>query len=337
MNFALLISSVANFDLHLKNNHEPPIMKSIKSILYFNSAAFILLVFAGCQKTNTFVLTPPVAVAGNSQTVQLPDDSVTLSGTGKPTKSTIVGYLWSEVSGPNVPVIASESSPATVVRGLITGTYLFQFMVVDSSGLTGVDTVSIKVMPSNIDSLVLQPTNNPSEMNLILWNGADASGPSIELPVEAWTNLGTPFNIRGLIKFDLSTIQSSATIISANLYLFSDSVPANGNLINANFGTSNGLFLQQVANDWSPASTTWFNQPSTVSNTQISIPTTNSSTLDLNVDVTNIVSSQLSNKANYGFLLRLQNEVTYNSRIFCSSEYSVASRHPKLVVYYQFR
>jgi len=42
----------------------------------------------------------------------------------------------------------------------------------------------------------------------------------------------------------------------------------------------------------------------------------------------------VSNGANYGFKLQLANEVEYTSRIFCSSYYSDATRHPKLVVQY---
>jgi hypothetical protein len=307
-------------------------MKSIKSfrLILFLSA----IVIVSCKKDK--VNPPPVAVAGNSQSIQLPVDSAILNGSGSSTDGKIVGYLWSEVSGPNVPVIASESSASTIVRGMITGTYIFQFMVIDNLGLSAVDTVSINVTPSPIDSLILQPANNPNEMNVAIYNGADYSGPSIEMPIEAWTKQSLPLTIRELLKFDLSSIPSSATIISANLLIYSDTIPLNGNLINPNSGSNNTMLLQQVAIDWSPTAVNWFNQPAVSTNNQITIPTTTSSTLNLNIDVTAIVSSQISNNTNYGFLMRLQNEVTYNSRIFCSSRYSDASRHPKLVIYYKF-
>jgi len=304
-------------------------MKPFHVILFFSA-----IVIVSCKKDN--VNHPPVAVAGNSQSIQLPVDSVILNGSGTSSDGKIVGYLWSEVSGPSVPVIESESSASTTVRGMISGTYIFQFMVIDNLGLTGVDTVTINVTPSPIDSLVLQPTNNPNEMNVAIYNGADYSGPSIEMPIEAWTIQSLSLTIRELLKFDLSSIPSSATIISANLLIYSDTTPSNGNLINANYGPSNTMLLQQVAVDWSPTAVNWFNQPVVSTNNQITIPTTTSSTLNLNIDVTSIVSSQISNNANYGFLMRLQNEVNYNSRIFCSSRYSDASRHPKLVIYYKY-
>jgi hypothetical protein len=184
--------------------------------------------------------------------------------------------------------------------------------------------------------LVLQPSNNPNEIALINYNGNDASGPSIEIPVEAWTNGSVPFTIREIIKFDLSTIPASASITSADLALFSDTIPANGNLIDANFGTSNSILLEEVSQDWSPSTVTWFNQPSTSSTYVYTIPQTDSNFLNLNVDVTTMISNMLKSNLNYGFLLKMQNEVTYNSRIFCSSSYSDSTRHPKLTIRYSF-
>jgi hypothetical protein len=108
-------------------------------------------------------LRPPVD-AGNSQTIQLPVNSVELSGTVTKSTSKIVGYLWSQVSGPNIPEIASESSTTTDVNGLIVGTYVFQFLAIDSLGLTGVDTVSVIVNPSPVQTVTLQPGNNPYDM-----------------------------------------------------------------------------------------------------------------------------------------------------------------------------
>jgi hypothetical protein len=123
--------------------------------------------------------------------------------------------------------------------------------------------------------------------------------------------------------------------VSATLYLYSDTIPKNGNLVDANYGADNSMVVQQVATAWSPSTTTWFNQPQGITSSQVVIPTTSLSFLNLNVDVKNLVSSMVSNNANYGFKLSLLNEVIYTSRIFCSSYYSDASRHPRLVVIYQ--
>jgi len=93
------------------------------------------------------------------------------------------------------------------------------------------------------------------------------------------------------------------------------------------------MVIKRVISDWTN-SLTWYNQPFTDDAGQIDIPHTDQSFLDLaNIDVTNMVKAMLPN-ANYGFLIKLQNEAAYNSRNFCSSKYSDASKHPKLEVQY---
>jgi hypothetical protein len=137
------------------------------------------------------------------------------------------------------------------------------------------------------------------------------------------------------LKFDLSTIPSTATIDSANLYLYSNPQPITGNFVDANFGTDNSFTIQQVSSAWSPSTISWFNQPQTTTTNQIVIPSTAESMLDLNVDVKSMISSMVKNNSNYGFFLKLQNEVTFTCRIFVGSRNTAyPDKHPKLVVVY---
>jgi hypothetical protein len=299
----------------------------------FVSLSLIGLV-AGCTKT-TNSNDVPVANAGPSQTITLPTNTVNLVGTGTDTDGSIVAYLWSQVSGPNTSIIANPGSASTAINGLIQGNYLFQLMVTDDAGATGVDTVSVKVNPSPIQTLTLQPANNPNERMIISIGGSDQSNSNgTEIVLAAWTFNGQSWFGRKAMKFDLSSIPSTATIQSANLYLYSNVPPENGNLVDANFGSNNALYLQQITSNWTPATTTWSNQPGVNTATQISIPHTSQSALDLNIDVKNMVASMVSGN-NYGFMLRLQNEVAYTSRLFVSSWHATkATQRPKLVVTY---
>ena len=195
----------------------------------------------------------PVADAGPSKTITLDPknkDTVTLSGSGTDTDGKIVGYLWSQVSGPAATTIVNPGSPSTSVEGLIQGTYVFQLMVTDNEGATGVDTTTVIVSPAPTQTLTLQPSDNPNEFLYLNHNGVDGSGfgpARIDIPIEAWTSGGTPYTIREAIKFDLSTIPVNATIISAGLYLYSYPNPTtNGNLVDANFGTNNTMLVQQI-------------------------------------------------------------------------------------------
>ena len=306
----------------------------LKAIVFCLS---ISLTFTACQSdiTNNIIQYPPGADAGPNQVIQLPATSFTLTGTGTSTNGQIVGYLWSLITGPNVPVIHSPSSPSTGVTNLMSGTYRFQFMVIDQGGFTGVDTVSVTVNPSAIQTLTLQPASNPNEVHLGYWNGDYSNRLPMEITAGGWTSGGTPLNTRGIFKFDLSSIPASATILTAKLTLYTNYTPFNGNLVDANSGPTNAMYIERNTSNWNTATVTWQTQPASDLATAVLIPHTNANFLNLvDIDVKNLVVPMTA-VANYGFKIRLQNEVTYNIRQFCASRYADASRHPKLVVTYQ--
>ena len=302
-------------------------------LLFF---AFSAVLIGSCKKDNPAPVNhPPVAHAGTAQAIQLPLDSVTLTGTGSSVDTKIVGYLWSEVSGPNVPVIAQEASPSTLVRGLIAGRYTFQFMVIDSLGLTGVDTVSVVVNPSVITTVTLQPSNNPDEAEVAnsAPNGPFKNPP--ELPVQAWTVNGNSLITRIFLKFDMSQIPAKSTIMSAKLSLYSMSVPLNGDFVNAQSGIANAYNISRVVSAWDASTLTWNNQPATSSSNRITVPQSTSAFQDAtDIDVTGIVQDMSAN-GNYGFEMALQNETIYNIRQYVSSSDTNQAKHPKLVITYQ--
>lgn len=182
--------------------------------------------------------------------------------------------------------------------------------------------------------------HNPTEVHI--WgnsSGLDQSTPiSHELGAAEWTYNGQAIGIRAAVQFDLSSIPSTALIISAKLSLYSNPNALNGDHVNPNYGTDNSMFIQKITNSWDAATVNWIHQPATSNTNQISIPSTTLPTLDLiDIDVTKLVNDMVANNSNYGFMIRLQNEILYNSRIFCSSKYPDATKHPKLVVIYQLK
>lgn len=318
----------------------------MKKYFYAPVAALcILLSINSCQKQADNDPAPiipkstkdsvPIAKAPADTTVMLPLASITLSGSGTDATGHIVGYLWSQVSGPSEAAIVNESSATATFKGFIAGNYKFQFEVIDNNGLIGLANFSVIVKQPQTVTLTLQPANNPGEFSVGIWNGADwSNATSIEEPLSAWTKDYFPTVLRDFLKFDLSSIPANATIVSANLQLYSDTIPINGDLAHANAGTDNSVLIQQVATSWDPASLNWFNQPAGLTANQVTIPSTTQPFLNVNVDVKGLIGPMVSSGANYGFKLQLKNEVEYTSRIFCSSYYSDASRHPKLVVQY---
>ncbi|MDQ2719854.1 MAG: T9SS type A sorting domain-containing protein, partial [Bacteroidota bacterium] len=106
---------------------------------------------SGATATDTLQVTvnpaniPPTANAGLDQTITLPVNSVSLSGSGKVTNGTIVGYLWRQVSGPSSSSPSPLDSSTSIVYGLISGTYQYELTVKTNLGEIAKDTVAIIV------------------------------------------------------------------------------------------------------------------------------------------------------------------------------------------------
>ena len=305
----------------------------MKQTLKLISALALVLLFAASCKKEKNPLLPPVADAGNIQIIQLDINTVTVTGSGTSTNGSIVGYLWSLVSGPNIPGITSPSSATTTVTGLIAGTYKLQFAVIDDAGLTGVDTISIIVNPPVQKTITLQPSNNPTEGHVDSYNVTGGGGDS-ELEIGAWTINGTSTNWRSYLKFDQSQIPSNATIISATLYLYAMPVPHAADVSNAMNGAANDMYIQRITGSWTASGLSYNNLPTSVSANRVSVAQTASSFENATINVTSLVQDMQLN-VNYGFELRLQNESVYNFRAYASSFYTDASLHPKLVIIYQ--
>lgn len=298
------------------------------------------LSLTNCTKEKIVNNKVPVAEAGISQTIQLSEETsttkATLTGTGVDADGSVVAYIWSQIAGPNDSKIVNEGAASTEVKELISGTYIFQLMVVDNEGATGVDTTSIIVKGPTSVTLSLQPAKNPNETTI--WGnttGLEQSYPDApELGAVSWTSGGIEMGMRSAFTFDFSSIPSNAKITSAKLTLYSNRNPLNGDHVNANSGYNNAIFIQRNTTAWTANTVKWINQPSTTTTNQVSIPHTTQSFVDLiDIDVKKLVEDMLSTN-NYGFNIRLQNETIYNSRIFYSSKWTDAQKHPKLVIVY---
>jgi hypothetical protein len=279
----------------------------------------------------------PTVSAGPDRTIELPKDTVILNGSGAGSAPGIViaTYAWTQISGPGTATIATASGAVTSMQNLKLGVYNFQLKATDNFGLSVMDTVVVTVTSAPI-TLTMQPANNPNERMLVSIGGIDQSFTgTTEWIIDAWTVGGKPYLGRVAVKFDMSAIPSTATIVSANLFLYSNAPPENGNLIDANFGTNNSLLVQRITAAWTPASTTMNNLPAITSTDQVSIPHTSSSVLDLNVDVKTLVSTMVTG-GNHGFFIKLQNETAFTSRQFVSSFHATKTdKRPKLVVVYK--
>lgn len=142
------------------------------------------------------------------------------------------------------------------------------------------------------------------------------------------TSYGLNVN-RGLFYFDISAIPISAELISAQLSLYAK---GQSGTLPGHIGSANSIVLQRIVDSWSEYSVSWNSQPSSTSTNEVILaPSSNSLQDYLNVDVTTLVSDMIQNPASsYGFLMKLQNEVTSNAMVFCSTDYPDSTKWPKL-------
>jgi hypothetical protein len=329
-------------------------MKLTHALLFF---VFVTILYA-CDKVELNKV--PVADAGLAQTIQKPVDSVILNGSGTDADGSIEGYLWSQVSGPNIPDIYTPGDQSTKIDNLIAGTYLFQLMVVDDDGATGLDTVSVTVLPSVQKTVTIQPgpadgvdarptaVQNCTSGSPFIDAGNSTAPDFQDMPVAAWTNNANgcaTMQHRAFLKFTaVNDIPQTATILSAKLSLYgvssSVSLPQGNSYYPGspyNSSGTNECWIKQVTGSWSESVITWNNQPSVTETNKVAIPASTSQYgyNALDIDVTNMVKSMVNNAANNGFCIMLQNEVYYRSVTFASSDNADAAKRPKLVIIYQ--
>jgi len=172
----------------------------------------------GLSSTSSVTITvnaanvPPNVGAGGAQTITLPTNTATLSGTASGNNgATITSTSWSQVSGPNTAGIISSSNLSTAITGLITGTYKFKLTATDNNGLSNSATVTITVnaaakIPPTVDAgtdqIIILPTNsvvlngtasgnNGATITTITWS--QASGPDVAT-IASPSNLSTSIN-----------------------------------------------------------------------------------------------------------------------------------------------
>jgi hypothetical protein len=182
------------------------------------------------------------------------------------------------------------------------------------------------------NTITIAPSNNPQE-GIIASNTPNTSVAQFdELFLGGWTVSGNVSNTRYLVKFDLSAIPANAVIDSAKLFLYADSTPIAGNMIDAHSGNSNAFYIQRITSSWTMA-TTWNTAPATTTANQVLLPQSTSSFQNEMIDVTALIQD-IKLYGNNGLLMKLQTEVQYNMRQYVSSFDNNAARRPRLVITY---
>lgn len=164
-----------------------------------------------------------------------------------------------------------------------------------------------------------------------------------ELNMLAWTWQGRFGKVRSLLKFTgLNNIPDNATILSATLRLegvSSGNITPQGNnyYTGTSYNNTNEVLIYRLTQPWNTNTVTWNNQPAFDNSNSIVIP---ASTQQWNESYSNssptLVSmvQQMVQANNDGFILILNNEARYRSRIFASSHHENSKLHPSLFISY---
>ncbi len=172
-----LIAGIYTFNLSATDNNS-----------LTNSASVTVIV-------NNVVNTPPTVSAGSNQTITLPVNTATLTGTAAGTGGATISLVsWTETSGPNTAGFTAASSLSTGVNGLISGVYIFQLSVTDNNGLSNVSTVTVTVKLANTPPVVNAGANQAITLpvNSVNLTGAATATNGASLVSTAWTETAGP-------------------------------------------------------------------------------------------------------------------------------------------------
>jgi len=186
----------------------------------------------GKDTTKVYVVknAPPVANAGNDQTITIPITSVQLQGKGSSTNGNIISYHWKMVSGPGSFAIADSSSAITNVAGLVEGIYSFELTVTDDKGAIGKDVVLITVNSAQntaptadagdnqsvtlpVNSVQLQGSGNDTDSSVVSYQWKMISGPESFTIADSSSSITQVTGlVQGVYSFELTVTDDQGAV-----------------------------------------------------------------------------------------------------------------------------
>jgi hypothetical protein len=145
-----------------------------------------------------YVSTPPSPAVAGSDQVLCGTTSTDMAAT-----PVITGFgIWSLVTGPNSPVIASYTSPTSHISGLITGTYIFRWTVSNGPNCP-VNTSDVSI--TEYENAYAGPDQTYCDATTVNLSGNVAS-------TGTWTQVGTTPNIATITPTGSNTATASGLI-----------------------------------------------------------------------------------------------------------------------------
>ncbi|GGB16522.1 hypothetical protein GCM10011511_45430 [Puia dinghuensis] len=185
---------------------------------------------------NASAATPPTVAAGSAQSITLPTNSVTLTGTATGNNgATISSTAWTQVSGPASATIGTAGSLSTTVSGLVQGNYVFQLSATDNNGQSASATVTITVnaapvTPPTVSIAAVSAITLPTSQVTLVGTAAGTNGATIasyhwgEISGPTAATLGTNtatqtsvsnLTVAGTYSFELTVTDNNGQLASA--------------------------------------------------------------------------------------------------------------------------
>ncbi|MEQ8580768.1 MAG: DNRLRE domain-containing protein [Marinoscillum sp.] len=157
-----------------------------------------------------------------------------------------------------------------------------------------------------------------------------------DIHLYAWTQ-GGELNIhRVVMDFQFSNLPSGSIIDSAFLSLhfnttskYLDALSLDGH------SGENSFTIEKITQAWHEENVTWNNQPTTTAVGKITVPASESITMDYKINVSNIITDLYENpESGFGLMLKHEVEEPYKVTFLASSDHPNPALRPKLTIYY---
>ena len=172
---------------------------------------------------------------GKNGSTTVTTTNTSLDGTASSDDVYISYYVWSQVSGPNTPIISIPSGKKVNILGLTTGTYVFKLRVTDNGWMSDSTTFTLNVNTSGpqppvanagTNQIITLPTNSVtltgsgSELNgtIVGYAWSQTAGPTtatVATPGQAQT--GVSNLAEGIYRFQLTVTDNSGVTATASV------------------------------------------------------------------------------------------------------------------------